>query len=264
MNLSPSASMPCRKLATNWGFKMEVTGIIGYKKSGKTTLLVNIARELTTRGYTVSSLKHTSGKLDLPNTDTSLHRQLTAQTAAISQDESALFLSGSKSVEEMLAYLQADFILIEGFKTEKTYPKILCLMEGDDPETLMDGLQICAVSEYADHFGDIGVPIFHPESDISRIADLIEKKAFKLPNLNCGACGYDSCYEMALEIVKGEHSVDDCVAMNADIEIRLDGGLVALNPFVSRLMANTIKAMLSSLKNYRDGKVEIKIDTDKF
>ena len=242
---------------------MKVTGIIGYKKSGKTTLLVNIARELSKRGYTVSSLKHTSGKLDLPNTDTSLHRQFTAQTAAISQDESALFLSGSKSVEEMLSYLQADFILIEGFKTEKTYPKILCLREGDDPETLMDGLQICAVSEYADRFGDIGVPKFNPKSDISKIADLIEQKAFKLPNLNCGACGYDGCYEMAQEIVKGKHTADDCVAMNNDIEIKLDGELLALKPFVSRLMANTIKAMLSSLKDYRDGKVEILIDTNK-
>ena len=239
---------------------MKVVGIVGYKKSGKTTLLVKVARELTERGYTVASLKHTSESLDLPSTDTSLHRQFTIQTAAISPKESAIFFSESKSIEDMLSYLKADFILIEGFKTEKTYPKIICLRPDDNPKSLMDGLQICAVSDNPDHFGIIGFPIFHPEKDISKIADLIEQKAFKLLNLNCRACGYDSCYDMALEIVKGDKTIDDCVALNADIKIEIDGQIIPLNPFVSKLMSNTIKAMLSSLKSYHNGKVEIHIN----
>lgn len=239
---------------------MKVVGITGYKKSGKTTLLIKIAHELTSRGYTVSSLKHSSGNIDLPSTDTSLHRQFTIQTAITSSNESAIFFPKSKNVEEMLSYLQADFILIEGFKAEKTYPKIICLRRDDDPQTLMDGLQICAISNNPDHFGDIGVPIFDPDSDIHKITNLIEQKAFKLPNLNCGACGYDSCYEMALEIIKSNKSIDDCIALNTDIKIEIDGQIIPLNPFTSKLMLNTIKAMLSSLKNYHKGKINIHID----
>jgi molybdopterin-guanine dinucleotide biosynthesis protein B len=242
---------------------MRVVGIVGYKKSGKTTLLVKIARELTMRGYTVASLKHVSDHLDLPATDTSLHRQFTIQTAAIGPKESAIFFQESKNIEQMLSYLQADFVLVEGFKTEKTYPKIICLRQDDDPETLMDGLQICAVSDNPDKFSEINVPILNPESDISKITDLIEQKAFKLPNLNCGGCGCDNCYELALEIIKGKRSIDDCVALNTDIKIEIDGQVMPLNPFVAKLMSNTIKAMLSSLKNYHNGKVEIHIDTEK-
>jgi molybdopterin-guanine dinucleotide biosynthesis protein B len=241
---------------------MKAVGIVGYKKSGKTSLLVKLARELTTRNYTVSSVKHVSEKLDLPDTDTYLHRQFTLQTAAIAPEESAIFFSESKRLNDILSYLDADFILIEGFKTEKSYPKIVCLREGDDLETvksLIDGLEICIVGTSPNMSIDSEAPIFNGENDIDKIADLVQEKAFKLPNLDCKACGYNTCYEMAQRIVKGTKSVKDCHSLNADIRIEIDNNVIPLNPFVSTLIKNTITGMLSSLKDYRKGKIEINI-----
>jgi len=250
---------------------LRAVGIIGYKKSGKTSLLVNLARELTARGRTVSSVKHVSCDLDLPETDTALHRKFAHQAAAISPKESAIFFRESMNLEEMLNYLKADLILIEGFKKEKTFPKIVCLRPNDDPETLLDGLEICVVSTYSDDqvtsltpplvrgvSGD--VPVLNPERDISRIADLVEEKAFKLPNLNCGACGYKTCYELALQIVKGAKTMDDCRSLNANVKIKIDDRIVPTKPFISDLVRNTITGLLSSLKGYRKGKIEIKIE----
>jgi len=226
---------------------LKAVGIIGYKKSGKTTLLMRLARELTARGYTVSSVKHTSRDLDLPGADTALHRKFAHQVAAISPEESAIFFRESMNLEEMLNYLKADFVLIEGFKKEKTFPKIVCLRPDDNPKTLLDGLEICIVGA-------------GPESDISRIADLVEEKAFKLPNLDCGACGYKTCYELALQIVKGAKTIEDCRSLNADVQIKIDGRIMPAKPFISDLVRNTITGLLSSLKGYRKGKIEIKIE----
>jgi len=237
---------------------MRAIGIIGYKKSGKTSLLANLARELTGRGLVVSSVKHSSCALDLPETDTAIHRQFTQQTAAITPQESAIFFKESMNLEEMLKYLEADLVLIEGFKTEKTYPKIVCLRPDDDPETLMDGLEICVVGASQDTQMD--VPVLNAESDISGIADLVEEKAFKLPGMDCEACGYKTCYEMALQITEGNKTVDDCRSLNADVQIKIDGHIMPAKPFISDIVGNAITGMLSSLKGFKKGKIEIKIE----
>jgi molybdopterin-guanine dinucleotide biosynthesis protein B len=240
--------------------RLRATGIIGYKKSGKTSLLTNLARELAARGLTVSSVKHSSCELDLPETDTALHKKFVHQAAAITDTESAIFFQESMVLEEMLNYLRADLVLIEGYKGEKTFPKIVCLRPGDDPETLTDGLEICVVGASPDSEINPNVPVLNAEKDISRIADLVTEKAFKLPNLDCEACGYKTCYELALQIVKGNRTIDDCRSLNADVQIRIDGRIVPAKPFISDIVKNTITGMLSSLKGYRKGKIEIEIE----
>lgn len=220
---------------------------------------VKLAQELTLRGYTVSSVKHTSCALDLPETDTSLHRKFAHQAAAISPEEAAIFFRENMNLEEMLNYLKADFILIEGFKREKTFPKIVCLREGDDPESLLDGLEICVVSASPDGVS-ANVPVLDAEKDIAKMADLVEEKAFKLPNLDCEACGYKTCYELAQQIVAGNKTIGDCRSLNADVQIKIDGRIMPAKPFVSDMVGNTITGMLSSLKGYRKGRIEIVIE----
>jgi len=206
---------------------MKAVGIIGYKKSGKTTLLVNLARELKKRGYKVSTIKHTAGSLDLPDTDTAKHKKYISEVAAISPYESIISLKGEKKLEEILSYINADFVLVEGFKNEKTFPKIVCLREEKESAQLFDGLQICAA-------------MFSPVN-IKLIAALVCEKAFKLPNLNCGGCGYETCYELAKEIIKGKKSINECVSLNSPIKITVNGKSLALNPFVAKVIQGSLK-----------------------
>jgi molybdopterin-guanine dinucleotide biosynthesis protein B len=237
---------------------MKTVAIVGYKKSGKTSLLMNLADELSKRGNTLSSVKHVSCHLDLPGTDTYQHRDFVHQTAAIAPDESAIFFRKSLDLNEIFSYLKADIVLVEGFKNEKTFPKIVCLRPEDNPEELMDGLEICVVGKPKETH-DINVPILDPQKDIGAIADLVEEKAFMLPDLNCGACGYDNCYEMAKQIVKGDKDISDCKVLTSDLEVRIDGNILPLNPFVSGIIGNTIQGLLSSLKGYQKGSIHIKI-----
>lgn len=241
---------------------MKAIGIVGYKKSGKTTLVTNLARELTNRGYKIATLKHIfqAKHLDLPFKDTARHMQYATQTAAISPAESALFFNHRKSLEQMIEYLEADFLLVEGFRQEKTFPKIICFKQTSETKELFDGLQIGAATLAHPSKMDLGVPVFNIQEDIERIADLVEGQAFKLPNLNCGNCGCESCYELAREIIRGKKSLEDCPALRPKTQITLNGKVFALNPFISQMIRGTITGMLSSLKGYRKGNIQIKIE----
>ena len=63
---------------------LKVVGIIGYKNSGKTTLIQALAHELAGRGHEVAVIKHTSHHLDLPGKDTAVLGETVSQVGLIS------------------------------------------------------------------------------------------------------------------------------------------------------------------------------------
>lgn len=232
---------------------MKVIGIVGYRGSGKTHLGINLSEELKRRGYTVAIVKHVQGSLDLPHKDTGLYRGHCDQLIAISDEGVTEFFKGKLNFEQELDSLDADFVIVEGFKEKKNFPKIVCLRKKSEEKGLFDGLEI----------GLVGNGNFDPDRDISTIADLIVEKAFKLPNLDCGDCGVDTCYGLAKEILKGKRKVSDCTHLGQDVEVRVAGEPMELNPFVSNILRKTIKGFLSGLKGFRGGKIRIKIGNGK-
>jgi molybdopterin-guanine dinucleotide biosynthesis protein B len=236
---------------------LKAVGIVGYKNSGKTTLTHALARELTRRGHEVAVIKHTSHHLDLPGKDTAVLGDAVSRVGFISPQESGVFWKKSLSLENMIPYLEADILLVEGFKAEKTFPKIVCLRGELDDQDLFDGLAICAVGTSPEGY-ELDVPLLSLD-EIGRIADLVEEKGFKLPNLDCGSCGFETCYELAREIVRGTRSVEDCISLQPLTEVRIDGQAMPMNPFISDIVRGTILGMLSPLKGFKKGKVEISI-----
>lgn len=236
---------------------MRAVGIVGYKNSGKTTLTHALVRELTRRGHEVAVIKHTSHRLDLPGKDTAVLGEAAGQVGFISPLESGVFWKKPLSLENMIPYLEADVLLVEGFKAERTFPKIVCLRGEPEDQDLFDGLAIGAVGPVPDGI-ELDVPLLSLV-EIEKIADLVEEKAFKLPNLDCGDCGFETCYEMAQEIIKGDRSVENCVSLRPSTEVRIDGEQMPLNSFISDIVRGTILGMLSPLKGFKKGDIEIKI-----
>ncbi|MEA3340913.1 MAG: molybdopterin-guanine dinucleotide biosynthesis protein B [Chloroflexota bacterium] len=234
----------------------QVVGIVGYQGSGKTTLTRALVRELTSQGHEAAVIKHSSHHLDLPGKDTAMLRKVAGQVGFISPQESAIFWKKSLSLENIIPYLEADIVLVEGFKKERAYPKIACLRGMPDDADLFDGLLIAAVGP-ANYAGD-GVSLFDRDA-VGEIADLVEQKAFKLPNLDCGGCGRETCYDLAREIVAGVGRVEDCVSLRPATKVRIDGELMPMNPFISGIVRGAIVGMLSPLKGFKEGKIEISI-----
>jgi molybdopterin-guanine dinucleotide biosynthesis protein B len=243
----------------------QVVGVIGYQNSGKTTVVRTLARELIGRGHEVAVVKHLSHHLDLPGKDTAVLGEVAGQVGFISPQTSGVFWKKSLSLENLLPYLEADIVLVEGFKRARTLPKIVCLRGKPDDRDLFDGLAICALepvegAERLDipELGEFGVPLLSRD-EVVRMADLVEQKAFKLPKLDCGGCGCESCYDLAREIASGTRSVQDCVSLEPDTEILVDGRPLPLNPFIAGLVRGTILGMLSAMKGFRKGRIEIRL-----
>ena len=122
---------------------MKAVGIVGYKKSGKTHLIVRLSQELTGMGYKVAVIKHAPGHIDFPETDTAKFKEHVPFVSAISEEETEIILKGRKRIEDIITYFDCDIVLVEGFKGEKTFPKIVCLKEESDKEELFDSPVQC-------------------------------------------------------------------------------------------------------------------------
>ncbi len=97
--------------------------IIGRKNSGKTTLVVDLVRHLTTQGYRVGTIKHTHHRheLDVPGKDSFQHRQAGAAAVGIlSPGMSAIFCPSDTATGHQRYDLMApmfadcDLVLVEG------------------------------------------------------------------------------------------------------------------------------------------------------
>lgn len=112
---------------------MKLFGVVGWKNSGKTTLVAKLVTELRARGYAVSTVKHAHHAFDLdqPGRDSFIHREAGAKEVLISSGTRWALMHELQGEDEyQLADLLAkmspvDIVLIEGFKREP-HAKIEC------------------------------------------------------------------------------------------------------------------------------------------
>jgi len=108
-----------------------VFGIVGWKNSGKTTLVEALVAEFVRQGLRVSTIKHAHHEfdIDVPGKDSHRHRMAGAkQVIVASHARWALMreLRGEPepTLDELLAHLSpCDLVLVEGFKGG-SHPKI--------------------------------------------------------------------------------------------------------------------------------------------
>jgi len=101
-----------------------VFGIVGWKKSGKTTLTAALVRTLTAQGLRVATVKHAHHgfRIDDGDTDSAKHRRAGARQVAIAAGSKWAVISddataGETDLDTMLRKLDpADIVLVEGFK----------------------------------------------------------------------------------------------------------------------------------------------------
>lgn len=126
---------------------MKAVGIIGYHKSGKTTLGVKLCKELSDKGLRVGVIKHVSCELQFADADSSRYRAYASVVAAASPAETEIIIKGERRLEDMLRYCtDCELVLVEGFKRQRLFPKIVCLREREEKDDLLDGLELCTAS----------------------------------------------------------------------------------------------------------------------
>lgn len=103
---------------------MKLVGIIGWKNSGKTTLIESLVTHFSMAGLTVSTIKHAHHVFDIdqPGKDSFRHRQAGAQEVLIASVTRWALLHELRDVaepdlDELLTKLTpVDLVIVEGFK----------------------------------------------------------------------------------------------------------------------------------------------------
>jgi len=218
-----------------------IIAVCGYSGSGKTSFIEELLPHL--EGYTVAVVKHTDRDcIDTAGKDTARHRAAGADAAAIiAGGETAVFWSGASDVETVAGMLNAEVVLLEGFKSSD-YEKIW-LGEGGGSNVVMRDPSAEQAASYIGHEADV------------------ERALQRLPGLDCGDCGYQSCMELARVFAAGDAALDDCVVSHGGVTVTVDGTMIPLKPFVQSFVEGTVRGMLRSLKGVEDaGEAEVRVE----
>jgi molybdopterin-guanine dinucleotide biosynthesis adapter protein len=111
--------------------KPPLFGIVGWKNSGKTTLIAKLIENFTGRGLKVAAIKHAHHAFDIDHEgrDSFRYRAAGASTVAISSAKRYAIMTElcgrpEPTLAELAGHIEdADLIFVEGFKRER-HPKL--------------------------------------------------------------------------------------------------------------------------------------------
>ncbi len=117
----------------------KVFGVVGWKNSGKTTLMEKLVTEITGRGFSVSTVKHAHHAFDVdrPGKDSFRHRAAGAREVLLVSGRRWALMHELRDAPEppLEALLEklapVDLVLVEGYKTGR-HPKLEAHRAGND------------------------------------------------------------------------------------------------------------------------------------
>lgn len=212
-----------------------IISIVGKSDAGKTTLIEGLLRELKKRGYRIGTVKHDvhGFEVDREGKDSWKHAQAGSDAVVLASSSKICCIKKIDQeipLEEICeSYLwDCDFVLTEGFKRESKQ-KIEVSRKAVSQELLCqeeDGF----LAIVADYDAQARIPQFGLNDYVS-LADFIERRIIEMKKDN-----------------------------ERNINIKVDGKQVPVNPFVKKIIENVIKAMITSLKECEQAeKIEIVI-----
>lgn len=145
----------------------KIIGVAGFKNAGKTTLVEKLVRELTGRGYRVSTVKHAHHSFDIDHEgrDSFRHRAAGASEVAVISQQRWAIIHESRGEEEpsfatILAKLSpCDLVIVEGYK-HGSHPKIeVRNLALDHPKLAGEDPSIVAIAATG-AISDAQVPVF--------------------------------------------------------------------------------------------------------
>ena len=105
---------------------MKVIGIIGWKDTGKTTLIEKLINEFNNRNFSVSTIKHSHHRIsvDKEGTDSFRHFNAGARETILASKKNCIKFSrelgkrGSSLSNIIKQIIPVDLVIVEGFKME--------------------------------------------------------------------------------------------------------------------------------------------------
>lgn len=158
---------------------MRVYGVIGWKNAGKTTLVERLVGEIASRGYTVSTVKHTHHKVDVdrPGKDSHRHRKAGAHQVILASSARWALMTELRGqpetpLRQLLRHLHpVDLVIVEGYKRDAHAKIEVRNVELDHPRLAGDDPSVVAIAANGP-VAEAPVPVFSRD-DIAALADFV-------------------------------------------------------------------------------------------
>ncbi len=158
---------------------LPVVSFIGKKKSGKTTVVLGVLKELRRRGYRLAVLKHdTHGfEVDVPGTDSYRFKEAGAEVVGIASPDKYVWQCGveeERPLGELMRQIRepVDLVITEGFKRQDA-PKIEVSRQARSTELVSTTDELIGITS-DQSFPEYPVPQFALD-DFNGLADLVER-----------------------------------------------------------------------------------------
>lgn len=213
-----------------------ILSIVGYSKSGKTTLLEKMIPILKSKGFSVGVVKHSGHEFPLDHREKDTYRlgQSGAEGVALVSSGQIGFYGKIDENDPLILdrleqsfFFNWDIVLTEGFK-KGGKPKIAVLTKGKEDQLLkeIDGSIVATVGESPVR---TDLPHFQPK-DAQGLVDIIVDRFLKDRN-------------------------------RPSIRIIMDGKNIPMNSFVQEMVQSSILGLLSPLKGFKESQhIDIKIN----
>jgi len=155
-----------------------IVQIVGYKNTGKTTLVCRLTETFKQAGYKVGTIKRDAHdfQIDTPGTDTWRHQEAGADITAItSSKRTAIMKQHAEPLHLLIAQMsEADVVLIEGFK-DASYPKIIMIRSAVDSQLLHSVTSPLAAAIWPNVSSETIAHSSIPAIDVNDINQLFQK-----------------------------------------------------------------------------------------
>jgi len=163
---------------------MKIFAVYGSSKSGKTTTVVEILKELRLRGHSVSTIKDIHVKnfqFDVAGKDTWRHWKAGAEIVGLrAPAESILMIKRRVTLDELITHVNSDYLVLEGFRGA-TLPKILCAKDEEDIKDELQNTVFCISGVVSAHLSSYrGLPVINALLNASTLVDLLESNSLKV------------------------------------------------------------------------------------
>jgi len=217
-----------------------IIAVVGSQRSGKTTTVETIVKQLTTKGYKVATAKHIPDPnftIDTKNKDTWKHTQAGAHTVtSVAAREIAIIKKTDTTkytIREITRNLEnnTDIIILEGFRglvaQDQTIPKIVTAKNKNETKEATKVFKpILAftgtVSKTRTDMNELKIPIIDIRKQPQQLISIVEKRV--------------------APIIQKRQELKETVT------IHINGKTLPLNPYVQRVTRNVLFAIVSTLK----------------